>query len=182
MVALLLAAHGTDLDGLGAALRATGRTSAALFLLTFAASPARRLWPVPATAWLLRNRRYIGNSFAVSHAIHLGLLVALATKTPARFTADPLGLIPGAAAYLFLAAMVATSFDRTTAWLGRRRWKLLHRTGMWILWLFFTTTYTGKALRDPTLILFAAALWLLAATRLALALSARRRRRLPTSA
>jgi methionine sulfoxide reductase heme-binding subunit len=173
LAVLLLA---TERDDLGAALRATGRTSVALFLATFAAAPARRLWPAPITGWLLRNRRQVGVSFAVSHAIHLGLLVALATRTPERFTADPLGLAPGAIAYLFLAAMVATSFDRSAAWLGPRRWKRLHRTGMWILWLFFTVTYTGKVAQVPALAPFTAALWLVAIARAALALRARRRR------
>ena len=78
MVAAVLASHGAaDLEAVRHALRLTARTSLALFLLAFAASSLRRLWPLPATAWLLRNRRHVGVSFAASHFIHLGLVASL---------------------------------------------------------------------------------------------------------
>jgi len=35
------------------------------------ASSLRRLWPTPASAWLLRNRRWLGLSFATAQATHL---------------------------------------------------------------------------------------------------------------
>ncbi|MCW5954891.1 MAG: hypothetical protein KIT69_21760, partial [Propionibacteriaceae bacterium] len=40
----------------------------------------------------------------------------------------------------------ATSFDGAVAWLGRRRWQLLHRTGMYYLWLIFAISYLPRAL------------------------------------
>ena len=176
-VAAILVAGGAELGSLRAALRLTARTSLILFLAAFTASSLRRLWPVPLTAWQLRNRRYLGVSFAVSHFIHLGLIAALVPHTPERFTANPAGLLPGATAYLFLLALTVTSFDRTAAWIGRTWWSRLHRTGSWWIWLIFAGNYGSKITRGPG---FAAAAALIAAAaglRLAAWLRARRRRR-----
>ena len=149
MVAAVFAAHGTaDLEAVRHALRLTARTSLALFLLAFAASSLRRLWPVPATAWLLRNRRYIGVSFAVSHFIHLGLVASLLHFNPTRFD-GLLGLVPGAGAYLWLAVMTATSFDRTRDLVGRTWWRRLHLTGSWWIWIVFAGNLASKVTRAP---------------------------------
>ncbi|NIU76183.1 MAG: hypothetical protein GWN71_22250, partial [Gammaproteobacteria bacterium] len=45
--------------------------------LAFSASGLRALWRVDATKWLLVNRRYVGVSYAVSHALHAAALVVL---------------------------------------------------------------------------------------------------------
>jgi hypothetical protein len=107
--------------GLRFAVRATARTSLPLFLAAFVASSLRRTWPGAATRWLLANRRYVGVSFAVSHLFH-GLAIA---------------------------ALAATSFDRTAAWLGPRRWKRLHAAGVYHLWLVFLVTVGPQAGRGP---------------------------------
>src|SRR5215216_2736612 len=65
--ALTLTLFGTDEAGTRAVVRFTARTSALLFSGAFAASAINRLWPGPPARWLLRNRRYLGLSFAVSH-------------------------------------------------------------------------------------------------------------------
>jgi len=36
-------------------------------------------------------------------------------------------IIPGFTAYVFIAAMTATSFDRTTTWIGKVWWRRLHQ-------------------------------------------------------
>ena len=128
-----------------------------LFSLAFAASALNRLWP--RTRWLLRNRRYVGVSFAVSHGFHLAAIVTLAVvETPARFFTETgtAALVAGGLAYVLIAVMVATSFDRTAAWLGRRRWKVLHRTGMFALGGFFLLSFVASAiLRGPIYLPFA---------------------------
>lgn len=145
MVGAVFAESGAaDLDTVKRGLRATARTSLGLFLCAFSASSLRRLWPNRATGWLLRNRRYVGVSFALSHFTHLGLLAALAHFTPERFTANPPSLIPGFVAYLFIAAMTATSFDLTARWLGKLWWRRLHLTGSWWIWAVFTLNYAQK--------------------------------------
>ncbi len=136
MTAAILALAGPGEEGIRMVVRATARTSVVLFGLAFAASSLRRVWPSALTRWLLANRRYLGVSFATSHAAHLLALFALADWSLATFAAkgDWAGLVLGGLGYLFVAAMAATSFDRTAAWLGPRRWQRLHTIGGWYLW------------------------------------------------
>ena len=74
----LMASHGWDIEGVRLAIRATARTSLVLFALAFTAGAMVELLPSGATRWQRRNRRYLGVSFAVSHFIHLGVILALA--------------------------------------------------------------------------------------------------------
>jgi DMSO/TMAO reductase YedYZ heme-binding membrane subunit len=172
MVAVILWVLGPTEAGVRVVLRATARTSLILFVAAFIASALRRLVRTPLTAWLLRNRRQLGVSFAISHAIHGAAIVALVRMTGRG--SDATTAIAGGIGYLLLAAMAATSFDRTAAWLGPRAWSRLHRFGILYLWFIFAFTYVGSALRDP---LAAASLLVLFAA-LGVRLVARRRRRL----
>ena len=134
-------------DGLRMAIRFTARTSLILFLLAFSASSLRRLWPSNWTQFLLRNRRYLGLSFAASHAIHATAIIALASSAPAVFRgATSLGtFIFGGIGYVFIAALTATSFDRTAAAIGPRAWKALHTTGVYYLWAQFAVSFAMHA-------------------------------------
>ena len=165
IVAAIFAIEGTGPEGLGMAIRATARTSVVLFTLAFAASALRRRWPTLFTAWLLANRRYLGLSFAVSHGAHLLAIFALAGWSMTRFVADsgPVALIGGGMAYVFLAAMTATSFDRTAAWLGPRRWARLHTMGAYYIWAIFFLSYAPRAVMESPLLYAPFALGLLAA-------------------
>lgn len=151
LAALVLARWGAGDAGLRAGIRATARSSWALFLAVFVASPWHRLAPSSASKWLLRNRRYLGVSMALSqlvHALFIGALVALdRDRFVARLSAST--AIGGLLGYVFLALMTATSFDRTAAWLGRRRWRILHTVGVYYLWIVFAFSFFGRALRSP---------------------------------
>ncbi len=121
------------------ATRATARTSLALFLAAFMSSTLYGLLPGRRGRWLLNNRRYLGVSFAASHAMH-GVLV-VATTYWLELEHGMLTLVGGGSGYIFIAAMTATSFDKSAAWLGPRRWKLLHSSGAYFLWWIFAFTY-----------------------------------------
>ena len=150
MTLAVLAAGGTGEDGVRMLIRATARSSLALFSLAFTASSLRRLVHAPATAWLLRNRRYLGLSFAVSHAIHLAGIVDLAVRWPEQFArTSATTVIGGGLGYVFVAAMAATSNDRAVAALGRRRWRLLHLAGSWLVWGIFASSYVPRAVHAP---------------------------------
>ena len=135
-----------DVESLRLVIRATARTSLILFA-----------WPLPrragraraqhVTRWQRRNRRYLGVSFAVSHRIHLVALIALARADNELFWAltNPANIVLAGTAYVLLAAMTATSFDRTAAWLGARKWRLLHLVGGWYIWISFAVA-VGKRL------------------------------------
>ncbi len=157
MVGTILAVEGTGEEGLRAVIRATARTSVTLFALAFAASSLHRAWPTAASRWILRNRRYLGVSFATSHFTHLLAIFALCGWSPAGVLAEGglVGVTLGGVGYLFLAGMTITSFDRTAAWLGPRRWKRLHTVGAYYLWTIFFVSFTPRAFGSPPYAIFA---------------------------
>lgn len=59
-----------EVEGVRMVIRFTARSSLLLFCLAFSAAALARLWPNAWTRWQRRNRRYLGLSFAASHAIH----------------------------------------------------------------------------------------------------------------
>ncbi len=132
--------HGIDEQGMRMAIRATGRTSCILFLSAFVASSLHKLWSTPLSAWLLKNRRYLGISMAVSHTYHaialFGLWIVTSGTAP---SSNPLGTL----GYILLFAMTVTSFKRPAAWLGKRGWKILHTTGMHFFWLGLLFEYSS---------------------------------------
>ena len=173
MSLVLLASHGGDIEGIRLVIRATARTSLVLFVLAFTAGAMVELAPGGFTRWQRRNRRYLGVSFAVSHLIHLVALVSLARVDPRLFwQLTSLANIGFAGtAYLLLAAMTATSFDRAAAWLGGRKWRLLHLVGGWYIWISFAAAVAKRLPQGPVywamaaLVLFAGIVRLIAMSR-----------------
>jgi methionine sulfoxide reductase heme-binding subunit len=148
-VGLVLASPGVL--GVRSAIRWTARTSLLLFLLAFTASAGCRRWPSAWTRWQFANRRYLFLAFAASHAVHLVAILAFAHLAPMAFdlASNPKTRFVGEIGYLFIFAMVATSFDATAAWLGHRARTILHSTGMWYLWFVFLLSYASRAIHDP---------------------------------
>lgn len=175
----LLAVYGAGEEGVRVVVRNSARTSVLLFSAAFAASSLRVFWRNPTTKWLLANRRYVGVSFAVSHSLHLLALVAL-WQVSESFRADlsPITIVFGGLAYVFLFAMAATSFDGAVAALGARRWKRLHRTGMWYIWFIFAQSYVPRALMSAAYVPVA----LLLFATLGLRIAAWRRQKAPAAA
>lgn len=163
MSLIFLATLGWGTEGYRMVIRATARTSLGLFLAAFLASSLLALWPGEFTRWLRRNRRYFGLSFAMSHAIHLAVIVTFARTDPATFaTLSTKGsIISGSIGYVFIALLAATSFDRMVACLGPKLWHRIHTTGVWTICIFFLFT-NGKRIPGsgwyalPVAILFAA--------------------------
>jgi DMSO/TMAO reductase YedYZ heme-binding membrane subunit len=160
--AAALALHGTEEAGLRSGVRTTARTSVAIFLLVFTASSLHSLTRAPLATWMLRNRTYLGLGFAFSHLTHAGFLFALGARVPEfRAAFSVTGSAAGITAYAFLLAMTITSFPGPRRALGKRWWKVLHKTGMYVLWVVFAVTYTSRAVKLPgyipiTTLLFAA--------------------------
>jgi hypothetical protein len=147
-----------EIDSLRMIIRATARSSVTLFLLAFTASATWLLWPSAFTRWQRSNRRYLGVSFALSHFVHLGAILTLRAIAPEEFAATtPATWILGGLAYVFIAAMTATSFDRTARAIGSRAWSILHTTGACYVWIVFANSYISRALTMPEYIVPAAA-------------------------
>src|SRR4029079_5386690 len=123
--------RGFEVDGVRMVIRFTARTSLALFCLAFAAAALARMWPHAWTRGLRRNRRYLGVSFAASHAIHAVAIMAFAVMDPAGYAAatSVASYIFGGIGYAIIIAMTATSFDRSARALGARACRGVHLAG-----------------------------------------------------
>jgi DMSO/TMAO reductase YedYZ heme-binding membrane subunit len=141
-------------EGVRGIIRATARSSFALFALAFTASAAYYFWPNAWTRWQLRNRRHLGVSFALSHFVHLLAIFALGRIAPDELAALTTAItwIFGGIAYVFIGLMAATSFDSTARLISPRAWSLLHTIGAYYIWLIFANSYLARALVMPAYI------------------------------
>ncbi|MCA6122162.1 hypothetical protein J6500_09710 [Bradyrhizobium sp. WSM 1704] len=145
-----------EVEGVRMVIRFTARTSLLLFCLAFSAAAAAQLWPNGWTRWQRRNRRYLGVSFAASHAIHAIAIAAFAALDPAGFAAatSAVSFIFGGIGYAFIVALTATSFDRTAAILGPRAWRALHLVGGYYLLVQFMVSFGKRIPEMPLYALF----------------------------
>lgn len=125
-------------------LRFTGRASFPLFLLMFSASSVNRLFPSSLSRWLVQNRKYMGLAFAILYVYHSVGLVGLRVLTGSSGI-EGLELFLSIAAYIFMVAMIMTSFDAIRRKMSRWAWQSLHGTGMLIIWYFFLAEFIHKA-------------------------------------
>lgn len=133
-------------DAVHIVMRVTVRLAVVLFLLAFSASALAQLWPCAWTRWQRRNRRYLGVSFAVAHFTHFAAILSLRVIAPEHFATIPaITWVFGGIAYVFVAAMTATSFDATAKVIGPQAWRLLHTTGSYYVWLIFAISYVSRA-------------------------------------
>ncbi|MFL6608062.1 MAG: hypothetical protein ACJ8HF_07470 [Pseudomonas sp.] len=138
MTVMILIINPDLTEGVRSAIRATARSSFALFLLAFTASAFAVLVPSALSKSLVRERRFIGLAFAFSHLIHAVLIYwygQLNTEFWPGRTA--LGNVPGTVGYVFVLLLALTSFKSTTRLIGATAWKRLHTTGMWVLAAIF---------------------------------------------
>ncbi len=172
----MAAMRGFEVDGVRLAIRFTARTSLLFFCLAFTASALVRLWPTAWSRWQLRNRRYLGLSFAVSHGLHAIAIGAFAIMSPSDFAAatTPASFIFGGVGYAFIAAMAATSFDRTATAIGPRTWRILHTTGIYYLWFQFMVSFGMRIPGMTSYALFLLPLVVAMAIRIAAAVRSRR--------
>ncbi|MET4727505.1 sulfoxide reductase heme-binding subunit YedZ [Lysobacter enzymogenes] len=185
MTGLSIASQADLVEGVHSAVRATARSSFALFLLAFTASALATLLPGPTSSALLRERRYIGLGFAFSHLVHAVVIYAYGRLAP-EFWPGRTGLanVPGSIGYLFLLAMTVTSFKPVARRMSTGAWKRLHTSGMWVLAAVFALSYFKRIPMNPAYALPFALLIAAVAVRLVgkLALSQKRRRRAATTA
>ena len=157
-----------EVEGVRMVIRFTARTSLLLFCLAFSAAALARLVPNAFTRWQRRNRRYLGLTFAASHALHAGAIVAFARMDPAGFAqaTNLASYVFGGIGYAVIIAMAATSFDRAAAAIGPRGWQLLHRVGGYYLLLQFMVSFGKRIPAMPLYSLFLIPLFAVLALRL----------------
>ena len=140
-----------EVEGVRMVIRFTARSSLLFFCLAFSSAALARLWPNGWTRWQRRNRRYLGVTFAASHALHAVAIFAFAKMDPAGFasTTSLASYVFGSVGYACIIAMTATSFDATSAMLGPRAWRALHLVGGYYLLLQFTISFGKRIPESP---------------------------------
>jgi DMSO/TMAO reductase YedYZ heme-binding membrane subunit len=153
----ILAVAGNSDDNIRALLRLTARAAFVLLLIVFIARPLRQLVKTPGTLALLKNRRLLGISFAGVHTAHLVLIFYRVWQVPA-FEFDWLARLPGIATYAMLYVMFITSFDCPARAIGPKRWKILHKIGLYWLFVAFAQREIPRSLDnvDPVILLLTA--------------------------
>ena len=156
-IGIFLAADGSA-EALGLIIRITARPALVFFGLAFAASALYKLLPNAFTRWQMKNRRYLGLSFATSHLMHALALIVWGVMYPELFLKQTniVVWIGGGIGYFFVITLAATSFDSAVRWMGARRWSLLHTTGSYYLWFVFSLGLVGRSIVDPFYYPFAA--------------------------
>jgi len=122
----------------------TARTSFVLFSLVYLARPATQLWPAPFTRGLLARRKWLGLSFATSHAFHFAAILALASPDLRGFFSERPPNPVGIASFVALAAMAVTSIDSIKRAMSRRAWKTLHLFGIHVAWLLYDLPHIAQ--------------------------------------
>jgi DMSO/TMAO reductase YedYZ heme-binding membrane subunit len=112
--------------------------------LVVAASAVQTLFPGPFPAWWLRNRKYIGLCFAVAMAWQ-GTFIFMLSNFYREHYYDNLYLLrdqlEGSIGYIFLTAMVVTSFQFGRKRLSLMQWKVLHRSALYFLFAYPFSVY-----------------------------------------
>jgi hypothetical protein len=146
-VAIALAALRVDLSttsGLREMIIVSVRWATPLIFVVTATSALQVLFPGPLPMWLLRNRKYVGLAFAVAMAWQ-GLFIFLVSFFHREYYyADVFAVrdeLEGSTGYLFLAALVVTSFQNGRRYLTGKQWKLLHTSGVYFLWAYAFSVY-----------------------------------------
>jgi len=138
---------GTDLStgaGVSSMIGFSVRTAVPFIFLIVAISSIQTLFPGPIPMWLLRNRTQIGMCFATAMAWQGLFIFMMSVFFRDYYYADVYLLrdeIEGSIGYLFLPAMVLTSFQFVRKHLTPKQWKLIHKTGIYFLFAYPFSVY-----------------------------------------
>jgi len=120
------------------------RFAVPFIFLVVAISSIQILFPGPVPAWLLRNRKYIGLCFAVAMAWQGAFIFMLSNFFRDYYFEEVFYLrdeLEGSTGYIFLTAMVVTSFEFGRKHLSARQWKLLHKSALYFLFAYPFSVY-----------------------------------------
>lgn len=146
-IAMVIAVSGKDLSsakGVSSMIQVSVRCAVPLLYLAFAASSVQVLFPGTFGRWFLRNRKFIGLSFAAAMGWQLFFILWMVTIHRDYYIEEVYVLrdaIEGVVAYLFLFAMTVTTFSFARKRLKPRHWKLLHKTGIYFLFAYAFAVY-----------------------------------------
>ena len=127
-------------------IRITADFSVFLFLLSFSASAINMILKNRISKFLLSYRNQFGISFAISHLFHLLFIATYASMNPTVFFENRsfIVFLLGGTTYLFIIAMLFTSFTRFRKMLSNKSWKRLHTIGSYLILLVFLNSFMGR--------------------------------------
>ena len=144
---MLRAMSGSDLStpaGVSHMIQYSVRWAVPFIYIVVAASAVPVLFPGEFTRWWSRNRRYFGLVFAVAMGWQ-GAFIFIVSNLHSSYYYDEIYYLrdelEGSSGYLFLAAMVFTSFRFGRQFLSNAQWKVLHRSGVYLLWAYPLSVY-----------------------------------------
>jgi hypothetical protein len=146
-IAMVVAMAGKDLSGpdaVSSMIQLSVRCAVPLLYIAFAVSSVKALFPGVFSRWLVRNRKYLGLSFAAAMAWQAFFILWLVTVYTDYYVNEVYVLrdaIEGVTGYLFLIAMTVTSFGWGRRPLNPRQWRLLHVSGIYFLWAYAFSVY-----------------------------------------
>ena len=144
IVIAMVRADLTSADGVSSMIQLSVRHAVPLLFVAFGASSVQVLFPGAFSRWLLRNRKFIGLSFAAAMGWQLIFILWLVTVHSEYYISEVYVLsdvVEGVSSYAFLIAMVLPSFKFGRSRLTPKQWKLLHRTGIYWLWCYAWIVY-----------------------------------------
>ncbi len=146
-VVIVIAMMGADLSsapGVSHMIQYSVRFAVPFLFLVVAASAVQTLFPGSFPMWWLRNRKYIGMCFAVAMAWQ-GTFIFIMSNFFRDYYYEDIYLLrnelEGSTGYIFLTAMVVTSFSIGRKSLNSKQWKLLQRSALFFLWAYAFSVY-----------------------------------------
>lgn len=131
-------------EAVSSMIQLTVRFSVPWLYLAFAASSLHLVFPSTFSRWLLRNRKIIGLCFALAMAWQLLFILWMVGIYTQYYMEEVYVLsdaIEGTLGYVFLIAMVLTSFKFGRRLLNSKQWKFLHKCGIYYLWAYAWSVY-----------------------------------------
>jgi DMSO/TMAO reductase YedYZ heme-binding membrane subunit len=146
-IVMVIAMMGSDLStgaGVSYMIGFSVRWAVPFIFLVVAAPSVQTLFPGPFPMWWLRNRKYLGMCFAVAMAWQGAFIFIMSNFFRDYYFEDVYLLrdeLEGSTGYIFLTAMVVTSFQFGRKHLTSQQWKLLHRSSIYFLWAYAFSVY-----------------------------------------
>ena len=146
-IVMIIAMIKADLStgpGVSTMIQFSVRFAVPIIFLVISISSLQILFPGPVPAWLLRNRKYIGMCFAVAMAWQGSFIFMMSNFYRDYYYGDVYLLrdeLEGSIGYIFLTAMVVTSFPFGRKYLTAKQWKLLHKTAIYFLFAYPFSVY-----------------------------------------
>ena len=145
-ITIVIAMMGHDMStahGVSEMISFAVRWAVPFIFLVVAISSLQILFPGPFPMWLLRNRKYIGMCFAVAMAWQGSFILIMSNFFREYYFTDYVlrDELEGSIGYIFLSAMVVTSFRFGRKYLNQKQWKLLHKSSLYFLWAYAFSVY-----------------------------------------